>query len=42
MSLQAGLDAAKVGRYQEAIPLLEQYCRNCAEQSSAEYCTAQM
>ncbi|AFY52657.1 Zn-dependent protease with chaperone function [Rivularia sp. PCC 7116] len=42
MSLQAGIDAAKEGRYQEAIPLLEQYCRNCAEQSSAEYCTAQM
>lgn len=42
MSLQAGFDAAKEGRYQEAIPLLEQYCRNCAEQSSAEYCTAQM
>ncbi len=42
MSLQAGIDAAKVGHYQEAIPLLEQYCRNCSEQSSAEYCTAQM
>ncbi len=42
MSLQAGFDAAKVGRYQEAIPILEEYCRNCAEQSSAEYCTAQM
>lgn len=42
MSLQAGFDAAKEGRYQEAIPILEQYCRNCAEQSSAEYCTAQM
>lgn len=42
MSLQAGFDAAKEGRYQEAIPLLEEYCRSCAEQSSAEYCTAQM
>lgn len=42
MSLQAGFDAAKEGRYQEAIPILEEYCRNCAEQSSAEYCTAQM
>ena len=42
MSLQAGFDAAKEGRYQEAIPILEQYCRNSAEQSSAEYCTAQM
>lgn len=42
MLLQAGFDAAKEGRYQEAIPLLEQYCRNSAEQSSAEYCTAQM
>ena len=42
MSLQAGFDAAKEGRYQEAIPILEEYCRNCAEQNSAEYCTAQM
>jgi Zn-dependent protease with chaperone function len=42
MSLQAGFDAAKEGRYEEAIPILEQYCRNCADQSSAEYCTAQM
>ena len=42
MSLQAGFDAAKKGRYQEAIPILEEYCRNCAEQSSVEYCTAQM
>ncbi|MEM7578988.1 MAG: zinc metalloprotease HtpX [Cyanobacteria bacterium P01_A01_bin.80] len=42
MSLQAGLDAAKAGQYQEAIPLLEEYCRNCSEQGSAEYCTAQM
>ncbi|NJN09806.1 MAG: M48 family metalloprotease [Richelia sp. RM1_1_1] len=42
MSLQSGLDAVKEGRYQEAIPLLEEYCRNCAEQSSNEYCTAQM
>ena len=42
MSLQAGFDAAKEGRYQEAIPILEEYCRNCAEQGSAEYCTAQM
>ncbi len=42
MSLQAGLDAAKEGRYQEAIPILEEYCRNCAEQSSDEYCMVQM
>ena len=42
MSLQAGFDAAKEGRYQEAIPILEEYCRNCAEQGSTEYCTAQM
>ena len=42
MSLQAGFDAAKEGRYQETIPILEEYCRNCAEQGSAEYCTAQM
>ncbi len=42
MSLQAGLDAAKAGRYQEAIPLLEEYCRNCVQKGSGEYCTAQM
>ena len=42
MSLQAGLDAVKDGRYQEAIPILEQYCRNTKEQSSTDYSAAQM
>ncbi len=42
MSLQSGLDAAKQGRYQEAVQLLEQFCRNCADYSSSEYLTAQM
>ncbi|MEB3218220.1 MAG: zinc metalloprotease HtpX [Nostocales cyanobacterium 94392] len=42
MSLQSGLDAAKEGRYQEAISLLEEYCHNCNEESSTKYCTAQM
>ncbi len=42
MSLQSGLDAAKQGRYQEAVQLLEQFCRNCADDSSSEYLTAQM
>lgn len=31
MSLQSGLDALKEKRYQEAVELLEQFCRNCAQ-----------
>ncbi len=41
MSLQAGLDAVKQGRYQEAISLLEQFSNNCVERNT-EYFTAQM
>ncbi|WP_238360577.1 tetratricopeptide repeat protein [Iningainema tapete] len=42
MSLQSGLEAAKQGRYQEAVQILEQFCRNCADYSSNDYLTAQM
>ncbi|KST64403.1 M48 family metalloprotease [Mastigocoleus testarum] len=42
MSLQSGLEAAKEGRYQEAIQKLEQFCRNCNDNNSSELLTAQM
>jgi Zn-dependent protease with chaperone function len=42
MSLQSGLDAFQQGRYQEAILILEQLCRNGLEPNSADYFTAQM
>ncbi|MEH1827792.1 MAG: zinc metalloprotease HtpX [Nostoc sp.] len=42
MSLQSGLDALKEKRYQEAVELLEQFCRNCAEHDSSDYLSAQM
>ncbi len=42
MSLQSGLEAAKQGRYQEAIQRLEQFCRNCTDTNSSEFLTAQM
>ncbi|MEH1924603.1 zinc metalloprotease HtpX [Nostoc sp.] len=42
MSLQSGLDALKEKRYQEAVELLEQFCRNCAEHNSSDYLSAQM
>ena len=42
MSLQSGLEAAKKGRYQEAIQRLEQFCRNCNDTNSSEFLTAQM
>jgi Zn-dependent protease with chaperone function len=42
MSLQSGLDAFQAGRYQEAVQLLEQFCRNCADQNSSDYLSAQM
>ena len=41
MSLQAGLDALKQRQYQEAIDLLEEFCRN-SDSSSSEYVKAQM
>lgn len=42
MSLQSGLDAFQAGRYQEAVQLLEQFSRNCADQNSSDYLSAQM
>ncbi|MEA5601680.1 zinc metalloprotease HtpX [Nostoc sp. UHCC 0252] len=42
MSLQSGLDALKDKRYQEAVELLEQFCRDCAEHNSSDYLSAQM
>ncbi|MBG1268076.1 zinc metalloprotease HtpX [Nostoc sp. WHI] len=42
MSLQSGLDALKQERYQEAVKLLEQFCRNCVERDSPDYLSAQM
>lgn len=42
MSLQSGLDAFQQGRYQEAVQLLEQFCRNCVDHNSPDYLTAQM
>ncbi|RCJ22966.1 peptidase M48 [Nostoc minutum NIES-26] len=42
MSLQSGLDAFQQGRYQEAVELLEQFCRNCSDRNSSEYLSAQM
>ncbi|MEH2416642.1 zinc metalloprotease HtpX [Nostoc sp.] len=42
MSLQSGLDALKQKRYQEAVELLEQFCRNCVDSDSSDYLSAQM
>lgn len=42
MSLESGLEAAKQGRYQEAVQKLEQFCRNCTDSNSSEFLTAQM
>jgi Zn-dependent protease with chaperone function len=42
MTLQSGLDALKQGHYQEAVQLLEQFCRNSADNSSSDYVKAQM
>ncbi|MEH2193069.1 MAG: zinc metalloprotease HtpX [Nostoc sp.] len=42
MSLQSGLDALKDKRYQEAVKLLEKFCRDCAEHDSSDYISAQM
>ncbi|MDM9583057.1 MULTISPECIES: zinc metalloprotease HtpX [unclassified Nostoc] len=42
MSLQSALDALNQKRYQEAVELLEQFCRDCAEQNSSDYLSAQM
>lgn len=42
MSLQSGLDTLKEKRYQDAVELLEQFCRNCVEHNSSDYLSAQM
>ncbi len=42
MSLQSALDALNQKRYQEAVELLEQFCRDCAEHNSSDYLSAQM
>lgn len=42
MSLQSGLDAFQQGRYQEAVQLLEQFCRNAVDYNSSDYLSAQM
>ncbi|OUL35131.1 peptidase M48 [Nostoc sp. T09] len=42
MSLQSGLDAFNQGRYQEAVQILEQFCRNAGDQNSSDYLSAQM
>ena len=42
MSLQSALDALKQKRYQEAVELLEQFCRDCVEHDSSDYLSAQM
>ncbi|WP_414551120.1 M48 family metalloprotease [Anabaena sp. CCY 0017] len=42
MSLQSGLEAFQQGRYQEAVELLEQFSRNCVDQNSSDYLSAQM
>jgi Zn-dependent protease with chaperone function len=42
MSLQSGLDAFQAGRYQEAVQLLEEFSRNCIDQNSSDYLSAQM
>jgi Zn-dependent protease with chaperone function len=42
MSLQSGLDAFQEERYQDAVKILEQFCRNCADQNSSDYLSAQM
>ena len=50
MSLQSGLDALKQKHYQEAVKLLEQFCRDCVdgrvnasgESDSSDYLSAQM
>ncbi|MEH2166175.1 MAG: zinc metalloprotease HtpX [Nostoc sp.] len=42
MSLQSALDALNQKRYQEAVELLEQFCRDCVEHNSSDYLSAQM
>ncbi|MGV0105993.1 Peptidase M48 [Nostoc sp. DSM 114160] len=42
MSLQSALNALNQKRYQEAVELLEQFCRDCAEHNSSDYLSAQM
>jgi Zn-dependent protease with chaperone function len=42
MSLQSGLDAFQAGNYQEAVQLLEEFSRNCLDQNSSDYLSAQM
>jgi len=42
MSLQAGIEAIKQKRYQEAIPLLEAFCRQSIDDQSEDYLRARM
>ncbi|MBE8970542.1 M48 family metalloprotease [Nostocales cyanobacterium LEGE 12452] len=42
MSLQSALDALNQKRYQEAVELLEQFCRDSVEHNSSDYLSAQM
>jgi Zn-dependent protease with chaperone function len=42
MSLQAGLEAVKQKRFQEAIELLEAFCLTCPDFQSKDYLSAQM
>ncbi|MEH2259145.1 zinc metalloprotease HtpX [Nostoc sp.] len=42
MSLQSALDALKEKRYQEAVKLLEQFCRDSVKHDSSDYLSAQM
>lgn len=42
MSLQSALNALKQKRYQEAVELLEQFCRDFGEDNSSDYLSAQM
>ncbi|MDF5715205.1 MAG: zinc metalloprotease HtpX [Rhizonema sp. NSF051] len=42
MSLQSGIEAVTQGRYQEAVQILEQFCRSCTDQSCSEYNSAQI
>ncbi|MHC5745701.1 MAG: M48 family metalloprotease [Nostoc sp.] len=42
MSLQSALNALNQKRYQEAVELLEQFCRDSVEHNSSDYLSAQM
>ncbi|MBW4668199.1 MAG: M48 family metalloprotease [Cyanomargarita calcarea GSE-NOS-MK-12-04C] len=42
MSLQVGLEALKQERFQEAVEILETFCRNSSDRASSDYLKAQM